>query len=318
MSRYVSVFVFASSALLLGVTSAQASCGAAFCPINTQWNTQGVWTEPGWRADLRYEYISQVQPRSGSDAISVGQIPHHHDEVKTINRNMLATLDYGSANGWGVSASLPLVSRYHTHIHHHGGGNLLEQWDFTEIGDVQVMGRYQFQNWNHPYVFGLYFGAKLPTGKFDIENHNGDRAERSLQPGTGTTDALLGFYARKNLLQYHSSLFVQAIAQLPLYERAEFRPGEKLSVDLGYRYNMTPRLSLMLQLNGQYKTRDNGLNAEPEDSGSHTLSLSPGISYGITKAVQLYGFVQKPLYQHVNGVQLTPDWSAITGVSLHF
>lgn len=318
MSKYVSVSAYLLFALLSGVSSAEASCGAAFCPTNTQWNTQGVWTEPGWRADVRYEYIPQDQPRVGSDAISVGQIRQHHDEAKTINRNLLVTLDYGFASGWGVTASLPVVNRSHTHIHNHMGDQLLEQWNFTEISDVQVMGRYQFNNWNQPYVFGLYFGTKLPTGKFDVANHDGDVAERSLQPGTGTTDALFGFYIRENFLQYNSSAFAQAIAQLPLNKRDEYKPGQKLSVDVGYRYNMTQRLSLMLQLNGQYKWRDSGQDAEPEDSGSRTLSLSPGISYGLTKTVQVYGFVQKPLYQHVNGVQLTPDWSVVTGVSLHF
>ncbi len=303
---------------ILSPVAAHASCGAAFCPINTQWDTQGMWTEPGWRADVRYEYIPQTEPRSGSDKIGVGQISHHHDEVKTINRNVLTTLDYGFASGWGVTASLPMVDRNHTHIHNHGGGQLIEQWDFTEIGDAQLVGRYQFHHWNSPYVFGLYFGTKLPTGRIDIENGDGDRAERSLQPGTGTTDALLGFYVRENLLQLNSSVFVQALAQLPLNERDDYKPGEKLSVDFGYRYNVTQCLSLMLQLNGQYKWRDGGADAEPDDSGGRALSLSPGVSYGVTETLQLYGFVQKPLYQHVNGVQLTQDWSVVTGVSMHF
>jgi hypothetical protein len=30
--------------------------------------------------------------------------------------------------------------------------------------------------------------------------------------------------------------------------------------------------------------------------------------------MQLYGFVQLPLYQYVNGTQLTADWSAVAGV----
>src|SRR5690606_27118317 len=108
MSR-LPLSVYSLLILFAGASSAQASCAAAFCPINTQWNTQGVWTEPGWRADLRYEYVPQNQPRTGSDAVGVGEIPKHHDEVKTINRNLLATLDYGFANGWGITASLPMT-----------------------------------------------------------------------------------------------------------------------------------------------------------------------------------------------------------------
>ncbi len=32
----------------------------------------------------------------------------------------------------------------------------------------------------------------------------------------------------------------------------------------------------------------------------------------------MYSFVQKPIYQHVNGTQLTADWSAAVGISTQF
>ena len=40
---------------------------------------------------------------------------------------------------------------------------------------------------------GVLFGLKLPTGKTTCECA-GRPAERTLQPGSGTTDALLGGY----------------------------------------------------------------------------------------------------------------------------
>lgn len=318
MYKYICTGILCLFSYIILISSAQASCGAAFCPVNTQWNTQGIWTEPGWRADLRYEYIPQNQPRSGSHTVGVGEISQHHDEVKTFNHNFLATLDYGSADNWGVTISVPIVDRDHTHIHNHMGSQFLEKWDFARIGDVQLMGRYQFTNWNNPYVYGVYLGTKLPTGQFDIKNGDGDLAERTLQPGTGTTDALVGFYARRNMPEFNSSLFAQTILQAPLNERDDYKPGNKLSVDLGYRYDVTDRTSLMLQVNGNTQGRDSGSEAEPESSGGYSVSVSPGVSYALTKTVQVYGFVQKPVYQYVNGVQLTSEWSVVTGISFHF
>ena len=29
----------------------------------------------------------RTQPRNGAEAVGVGQVPEHHDEVQTINRN---------------------------------------------------------------------------------------------------------------------------------------------------------------------------------------------------------------------------------------
>ena len=74
----------------------------------------------------------------------------------------------------------------------------------------------------------------------------------------------------------------------------------------------------MHQLNALYRSRDSGAQAEPEDTGGGFLFVSPGISYALTKTTQVYAFVQKPLYQYVNGVQLTADWSALVGISTRF
>ena len=46
---------------------------------------------------------------------------------------------------------------------------------------------------------GLLAGVKLPTGKTNVTNDEGAVAERTLQPGTGTTDLLIGAYFRQAL-----------------------------------------------------------------------------------------------------------------------
>ena len=58
-----------------------------------------------------------------------------------------------------------------------------------------MVGRYQLGTVDDPLKpanAGITFGLKLPTGKFDVANDRGDKAERSLQPGTGTTDLIVG------------------------------------------------------------------------------------------------------------------------------
>jgi hypothetical protein len=151
-----------------------------------------------------------------------------------------------------------------------------------------------------------------------VTNGEGEPAERTLQPGTGTTDALLGAYYREAIGNLNASWFVQANLALPFNSYHDYRPGQQVLIDLGARWDATDRLGLMLQLNAHWKARDSGAEAEPEDSGSRTLSLSPGVTFAITPAVQVYAFVQLPLYQHVNGVQLVADRSYAVGVSAQF
>ena len=99
----------------------QLHCGSAFCSVNTSWEVQGAWTEPGTRLDFRYEYVNQDQPMSGSRKVGVGEIPRHHDEVYTTNRNYLTAIDRTIDADWGVNVLVPVVSREHfAHPQPHG------------------------------------------------------------------------------------------------------------------------------------------------------------------------------------------------------
>jgi Putative MetA-pathway of phenol degradation len=308
----------ATAAGLLQPGLATAGCGSAFCVVNTDWATQGEWTEAGGKVDLRYEFIDQDQPRAGAEKIDVGQVPRHHDEVRTINRNWIGQFDYNFNANWGVSASLPLISRDHQHIHNHHGAQLPEEWHFSEIGDARVLGRYQFALHSEaPSALGFSLGVKLPTGKYDVKNDDGDEAERTLQPGTGTTDLLAGVFYNTVLGQV-GSVFVQARFENATDSREDYRPGERYYLDLGYRYPLTTRVALQAQLNAVVKERDRGANAEPKDSGGKFLYVTPGVSFAATRSVQLYTFLQFPVYQYVNGVQLTADWAVVAGGSWRF
>jgi hypothetical protein len=76
--------------------------------------------------------------------VNVGEIPRHHDEVETKNQNWVAALDWNLAPDWGVSITLPYVDREHLHFHNHRGAVLPERWDFRGLGDMRVLGRYEF------------------------------------------------------------------------------------------------------------------------------------------------------------------------------
>ncbi len=308
---------------LLYSSGASASCGAAFCTINTSWDVQGAWQEPGARVDLRYEYIRQDQPMTGSDKIDVGELPRHHDEVETTSQNLVASIDYTINQDWGIAATLPIIHRAHEHIHHHQGSPHVETWNFTRVGDVRVLARRRlatFEDAARPSIgtAGLNFGLKLPTGRTRVANDEGLLAERSLQPGTGTTDFLIGGYYSHALPLAGLSWFVQGLLQLPLGFHDGYRPGKQLTLDTGIRYALDERASVMLQANFLARSRDRGELAERDDSGGRALFVGPGVSYALTERLQAYAFLQVPLYQYVNGVQLGTRYAVALGVSSRF
>ena len=315
-------FAFAVAAAgIAAAFDAGASCGAAFCLVNTDWASQGALAD-GIHADLHYEYVTLDQPRHGTDRIAVGEIPRHHDEVETRNRNVVGVLDWGLAPNWGASVSLPYVDRYHLHVHNHHGEQLPETWNFREIGDARVQARYvdsaMAEDASRMRAWGFTFGVKLPTGKHDVANDEGEEAERTLQPGTGTTDALLGVFWHGAAPLGGWSWFSRAQVVLPMNSRDDYKPGNQLLLDAGLRYAIGNNAAAMLQVNGNFRGRDSGANAEPDDSGQRQVFVSPGVSWNVTPDTQLYAFVQLPIYQAVNGVQLTADWSALAGVSFRF
>lgn len=310
-----------AGALCALALDAAASCGAAFCVVNTDWATQGSVGEPGARLDLRYEHIDLDQPRHGRDRVSVGQVSAHHDEVETRNRNWVATLDWSFAPAWAVSVALPYVDRDHHHIHNHRGQQLHDHWSLRGLGDARVVGRYAFMaagSAESPRAAGISFGVKLPTGEYDQANGEGALAERTLQPGTGTTDAIVGAWWHGSAPLQGWAWFSRVEAQLPMNAKDAFKPGRQFQLDAGVRRAIGNQAAVMLQANLLVKARDAGAGAEPADSGQRALFVSPGISWSVTRHVQLYAFVQVPAYQKVNGVQLTADWSALAGVSSRF
>ena len=297
------------------IPSAQASCGSAFCSINTGVEAQGDGHDLQKHLDLRYEFIDQSQQRRGRNEVSGEFNSDDELEKRTINRNLIATLDYPVNTRWVWSFQLPLISRDHTH------DALLEpeSWQFTEIVDVRVTGRYMLNEPRRSTVnSGVKFGLKLPTGSFEITNSEGAEAERSLQPGTGTTDLLLGAFYTQPLASGQSSWFAEGLWQKPLAEHRHYRPGQRFSIDLGVRHTLNDRLRILLQLNGLWRGREQGEAANPTDSGGTFVYLSPGLSYSLAGDLDVYGFFQQPLYQRVNGVQLTADWSAAMGITYGF
>ena len=270
--------------------------------------------DSGTRVGLRYESIEQDQLRKGGKKVAHGQIPGDHDETSTENQNWLFSMDHTINKSWGISVVIPYVDRTHEHIHDPQGAAEDESWDFAKLGDVRITGRYKpAEN-----RLGMIFGVKLPSGDYEITNDDGEAAERTLQPGSGTTDGILGIFYGTRIPDSPSSWFVQAAWQEALNERADFKPGHQLLLDGGYRYEGWHNAALMVQLNGLIREADSGDEAESDSSGGEYLFLSPGVSTALTSSVQVYAFLQLPLYQHVNGVQLTADNGFVVGVNGQF
>jgi hypothetical protein len=314
--------IFASllSAGALSTTPALA-CSSCGCTLTTDWAAQGFGSvNPGLAIDLRLDYLNQTELRSGTHALDRGslEVPNDREiQQRTRNINYSVFLDYTANANWGVNLQAPYFDRYHTTIA--PGDTDISTSHTKSLGDVRVVGRYQ--GFSPDHSLGMQFGVKLPTGSihntFISGPQTGQPLDRGLQPGTGTTDLLLGAY-NFGALNRDWDYFVQGLVQLPMNYKEDFKPGNGLNVNFGVQYagfeHWTPRL----QVNARIEDRDKGAQADIENSGATLVYLSPGAYVHLTHKTHAYAFVQLPIYQRVNGFQIEPKYTASVGVRFQF
>ncbi len=301
-----------ATALALTILAApsHASCGSAFCTLMTDRYAHGTGAPYlGWSADVRLEAVTQTQLRSGTTNLDASQVTGEEAiERHTKNLNLVTTLDYGINADWSVSLRIPVVKRDHLHDlvdPVSGLPSTSEQWRFTKLADVQALARRQFVADDGAAAYALYGGLKLPTGAINVTNGDGSRAERALQPGSGTTDLTLGAAGRR-AVGLTDAVIGQVSVSQALNSREEFKPGQRIEVSAGWSHAYSAGLGAVLQLNCRQRARDSGAQSEPDNSGSTMVDLSPGITFGVGHDSTLYAYVQVPLYQKVNGIQLVP------------
>lgn len=322
------------------VANAAASCGSDFCSINTSWDTQGLSSDEGWRVGLRYTYARADKLRAGSSKILPPGPSGSDEEIenkKTVNRILDLDADYTINSRWNVALGMPIIMRDHVHTFDSSVSGPFEQRaSFSEPGDLRVIGRYKFEMGRMFSGSGIRFGLKLPTGvtnkTMNPPDPTGDPAnpatphllDRASQPGSGSTDAILGGYYFRNVPGGNWGWFVSTQMQSALSTHDNYRPGDAISLDLGAHYEIATALTGLLQLNAKYRERDKGSNANIA-SGGYSVNLSPGLSYALTPQTQMYGMVQIALIQYANADpavtgsgQLTAPWSISAGLSHHF
>ena len=320
--------------LLLAPSASALACASCGCTLSSDWESQGFTTQPGLKMDIRYDYLNQDQLRSGSGTITpaaASQLNQGNQEVEKYTRNNYLTLgfDYAFSPAWGVNVQVPYIDRNHSTLgtgsdgaNAASGGGAYDS-STSGLGDIKVIGRYQ--GFAAARNFGLLFGLKLPTGSHSETGVSTDPAnpgaaapiDRGLQPGTGTTDAIIGAYYYGDLGRSWS-YFTQATVQSALDSANQYRPGTGVNLNLGVRYAGLSGWMPQLQLNARYVQHDAGDNADTISTGGTLVYLSPGLTVPLTRRASVYGFVQLPLYQHVNGVQLAPRYTTSIGARYAF
>lgn len=300
-------------------TAAFASCGAENCPLDHA----SRWSEAPFSFEVSYQYIDQNQPRAGTNDVAVGAIPRDHDEIRTLNRATTARASYRFGGVWSVGAALPYIERFHAHNHNDPGGAEYERWSYNGIGDLEVDG---FRSFGGPgrSRYSATAGVKMPTGVTDVKNEAGEQPEPAARPGSGSWDFLVGGGAEWRL---GGQAGKEGSGGVPLRLSVtgrwngrgteEYRIGPQMQVHLASELPLGDVFALLGQANFRVKGKDDvgSTGLAEEDTGGTSFYLSPGLRVSTGTRASIYGLVQIPVYQRVNGIQLVSDTNLYLGVT---
>jgi hypothetical protein len=181
------------------------------------------------------------------------------------------------------------------------------------LGDVAALGRYAFlqtTDGEAKITLAALAGLKLPTGKTDGRDPRGEFVDAHLQPGTGSTDVLLGFSASH--VRHRLSLSANALLAVTGEGKTgedRHRFGNTLNYDLTARWRLWPdipsdrSLYVSFGIAGEVRGKE---EVEVEGTlaptfGGHTVFVVPGIQYFAAPGWTLEFGYAKAVYHRVTG-----------------
>jgi hypothetical protein len=218
---------------------------------------------------------------------------------------VLATLPYRKTEGDGE-----LVA---------GAGGDPEREDITggarAIGDLSLLGRYTLlsrHTLDATTLLAGVLGVKLHTGDTDRYGDQGEFLDAHLQPGTGSTDLLLGVSVNHAVGRYAVSANVLAsIAGKGKTGDLSHRFGNSINYDVTGKYRVSPDITgaspnalfISLGINGEYRNREKLDGVTVPDSGGQTLYLTPGLQYQVAAHWIFEATWQYAVYHDLNEMQ---------------
>ena len=224
------------------------------------------------------------------------------------------------------------------------------------FGDVTVLGQYRFlNNQVSGTQAAVLFGVKAPAGATNLVDTFGEIFEAEFQPGSGSWDGLFGAAFSQRLtpaLSFHANIL--AIASGTGTQDANLGNRFLYNSALAYRlfgetasepHSPDPRnayahaghdhsrmvtkapitaapqghvaLDALLEINGEWHDKQRTAGIVDPNSGGNTIFISPGLRLTVENW-STYMMVGIPVVNDYNGIQATPTWRVLAGVSAVF
>ncbi|MBS1703997.1 MAG: transporter [Armatimonadetes bacterium] len=176
--------------------------------------------------------------------------------------------------------------------------------DTQGLGDITLGATYQIKpKTNQKVLLGTTLDLKLPTGKNNLTDINGDRMDEHTQLGTGSTDLSFGLLA--TMEGGESNLwFAGLTSRWNGRNGTGYHYGNTVFYNVGMSHTLSADSSVVLEFNGRMAARDRMEDGTLDgDSGGHFGYLSVSYRRALGQNTGLIASYQIPVVRQLNGSQ---------------
>lgn len=242
---------------------------------------------------------------------------------------------YGFTDNFTLAAYMPYVYRNDIKTFSEDTGRVESLGGSNGIGDFRVFGEYRFFHTadNLSNVTAIFM-VKAPTGITDrvsrfLSNGSRELIDVHMQPGSGSWDGGLGASFTQTLGAYSLDANVQYtwvsrgaedtnLGDIFAYNVAlSYALGGPSGVGFLASSNLS-KWTAILELNGEWRDKQNTAGVRDPDSGGNIVFVSPGVRWSGGANWNVALSAGAPIVSDVNGYQGAPDYRLIGRVSMSF
>jgi hypothetical protein len=266
----------------------------------------------GIRIDLRYLRLS-------TSYLNGSRTSNEREELES-HFTQQYSFFYALAPRFSVSAIVPVPKRHSEELGENGNMVVGNQFG---VGDLSLLLRYKpvvDHGMTSTTIFSLTAGLKLPTGRTDGKDSEGNLLDAHVQLGTGSTDVLAG--ASTFVAWERTALIANLLAGITTAGANGHQFGNSLNYDLTVRYKIYPaeydetQLFMTLGVNGELRGREIQDGMSDPNTGGNVTYVSPGLQFFVSSAVSVEAIFQYPFLHALHGEQLGEDFKIVTGIQL--
>lgn len=268
----------------------------------------------GARVDLRYLRLGNVY-RDGTRV-------DNNDRERETHLTQQYSVFYALSSRLTVSGLVPIASRQSEIL---SEDRTLVTGNQIGLADVSLLLRFKplvVHSLETSTIVSIAGGVKLPTGRTDGRDSEGNLLDSHIQLGTGSTDYLLG--ASGFVTFDRIALITNLLGGITGKGANGHTFGNSLNYDTSVRYKLNPEEYIDMQffatigINGEWRGRERQDGITLDDSGGNVTYVTAGGQIFFTSSISLEALFQYPVIHGLHGTQLGESYRIVTGVQLLF